>query len=112
MLLGHTGREGVLDSTFEHVRPRAFRKALRRPSGGPALREVRDPLLTMGSALGVRPPIPVPGRTIGWSPARGATVLDATLGLLAGLLYRWRSPLTGTRPGPGTRPELHLPEQP
>ncbi len=59
---------------------------------------MRDLVLEMGRALGIRPPLPDPRDPLsGWGPRRLAPLYDTVLGLYAGLLHRWGAPLARRR---------------
>lgn len=108
LALGHAAARDLFDFTWRHRQPPHHRE-IGGPGGREPLLEVRSLLLSMGNALGVRPPIPVPnGRLAGWSPRRVADLADAVLALYAGLLHRWGAPIMQRRPRPGRPPELRV----
>lgn len=108
MALGHSRArslfsERVLESDFPTPRGHRRREDRRR-----AVERLRRMILTLGAALGIRPPLPPlspsPG---GWNPERMVPVLSACAGLFAGLLDRWGAPLAVRRESPGS-PDLML----
>ncbi|MHC4469438.1 MAG: hypothetical protein ACYS99_00610 [Planctomycetota bacterium] len=108
LFLGHAGERDVLDETYAGREPPRLTgvkgEELRR-----SIEEVRELVLTMGRAIGVKPPIPelspAPG---GWGARRVAATLRASCGLYAGLLHRWGAPIARTIEGPDGPPRLEL----
>jgi hypothetical protein len=108
MALGHSReralfRDEVLRGDVPSPRRHGRREDRRR-----AVERLRRMILTLGAALGIRPPLPpLSPDPNGWNPKRMAVVLDACAGLFAGLLYRWRAPLA-RRPHDDDGPDLVL----
>lgn len=103
--LGHAADRVLLDETWEACRPPPYREG-RGATAERAFGEVRSALRTLGRALGVDPPLPAPDMDLGRRVK--AALLEAAVGLYAGLLLRWGSPLALLKEVDGGLPELSL----
>lgn len=108
MALGHSRSrslftERVLASDLPSPKGHRRREDRRRE-----VEKLRRMILTLGAALGIRPPLPpLSPSPAGWNPERMVPVLSACAGLFAGLLDRWRAPLAVRRQDPDG-PDLML----
>jgi hypothetical protein len=108
LFLGHAAERPVLDETYPAREPPPL-SGVKRAELGRSVAEVRRLLMTMGNALGVKPPLPHAGSEPGaWGARRLAAALRSCCGLYAGLLLRWGAPIVRRVDEPGALPRIVL----